>query len=319
MSEWSNYTSNATDGTSDKDLLLPTTKERIADTLDMIIAYDNGVLWMEVVTQFDNFPDIEKPYGLFGSWARLLLEMQLWLITDMSRQPRDLDIFRHWEEDEPYEWSDDYVSGIYMPDDFAHWYGVTDLVEDYFKTRDFTINEIYYYEWMIYFTEECLDDLCSHIIRPTEYTYNENYENHEYRTVIKALRMLVERQQDFPESRIEFMNNDQLKDEYRNLFWIALNLDKAHSSGYEISEKLFRLFQAIWFLPGNLFDVHDAKLYIEDSWEVFDFEFKNIRDIDDINNDLLDMAEHYIESDLKLYSLDSLNSWESSKLKWWRI
>lgn len=285
-----------------------------------IITLSNGLHSLDVENINPCFKNLNWSYGVMWSWAREQLEYELGLVSSFEVL-RDYDIIRI-TENEPFEWCDDSLAQMYMPDDFKHGNWVREINEDYFSTRDLTINEVYYHNGKLYFTKECYDDLVASKIRLTWDTYSEYYGNHDFKNIIKALRLYIERKEQFPDSEIIFMNEGQLNDNYCNLFWIALNLDKAHFSW--VSDKFLKLLQEIWYLPADLENPKEARRYIMESWDISDFNFKYFEYDSELVGEIIELLddyeyEEYVFWDRVLEILDWLHNSENSKFNKWRI
>lgn len=57
----------------------------------------------------------------------------------------------------------------YAEDDLANGHGVTTVEEDYFETRDFTINEVMVADNKIIISKDCLLDTVRGILRITDF------------------------------------------------------------------------------------------------------------------------------------------------------
>lgn len=241
--------------------------------LNKITKNKDGYYQLAINKFYKGFIELPQGYGYKWWAARLLLELNIWKIS--SEIPRDLDITRYID-DEPEKWLDNKLAEKYMPDDFKHWNWVEKLEDNYFESRDFTINEVFYKEGKLIFTKEALLDIFNNTIRATETTFNYDYQDHEFSTVIKALRLYVNYKERFWSATLEFLNPYQLEDTYVNLFWIALNLDKANEvseiQAYLLMEKLIE----IWKIPNHISSLEQAREYIEKSWQVHNFEFRTI-------------------------------------------
>jgi len=294
--------------------------DRLATVHEDINIHPNGLYSLDAKDINPKFQNLNSSYWVIWSWAREQLEYELGLVSSFEGL-RDYDIIRI-TENEPFEWCDDLLAQIYMPDDFKHGNWVRKINENYFSTRDFTINEVYYHNGRLYFTQACYNDLLDSKVRLTWDTYSEYYGNHDFKNVIKALRLYIERKEQFPDTEIIFMNQGPLYDDYCNLFWIALNLDKAHFSW--VSDKFLKLLQEIWYLPEDLKNPKDARKYIMESWELVDFDFKYFEHDSELvaeMTELLDDYEYekYLVWDRVLEVLDWLHENESSKFNKWKI
>ena len=136
-------------------------------------------------------PELPEGYGYKGSAARTIMQYALGM---QFESPRDLDIVFFGSDENP-EVSKE-LAMKYMPDDYLGGHGVERAEPDYFKTRDFTINEVRYDGERVEFTLQCLKDLLRNIVRFSKYEKQESYRGDKFfvkpKLLAKAIRLVAE-------------------------------------------------------------------------------------------------------------------------------
>lgn len=119
-----------------------------------------------VLKEFE-LDEIPEGIGIIGGAARAILQRAAF---EETAAIRDIDLVVVEELVEISDLGRHELSEQYMADDYAHGYGVDKThLDQYFATRDFTINEIIVVDGFIIATRDAYDDLQYKIIRPTEY------------------------------------------------------------------------------------------------------------------------------------------------------
>ena len=207
-------------------------------------------------------PRLPEGYGYKGGAARTILEYALGLPIS---PPRDLDIV-FVGESEDVTLSDD-LAEKYMPDDFENGYGVEPLEEDYFGTRDFTLNEVLYDGGKIICTRKCLTDLLRNIIRFTDYEKHESYtpdrEFYIYpKLLAKAVRMVaLARTRGHQRARIT-REIGPLRGWGIDDFHLALHLDRAMEQGPEVAKAYMDIMHKNGIIPSEIQSVNDFFKYL---------------------------------------------------------
>lgn len=196
--------------------------------------------------------DLPKGYAVKGGAARVLLYWSLG-ITHSVMEPRDIDIVS-LQEDSP-EYLDKELAQKYMPGDYKHGKGVEELEDDYFDTRDFSVNEVLFYDNKLYVSKQCVLDSVRGIIRFTEFEYNERGNSYgekvNSKLLSKALRLLSEMEArglhwSLAEEQLDVF-------EVRGIypFFILLHLDRAYQQGEEIAQTFFEKLKERDLIPEN--------------------------------------------------------------------
>lgn len=243
------------------------------DIAEKLVYNNDGTISLNASEFYSSFEELPEWYWYKWWVARLLLEMNLWITKKW--EPRDLDLVRY-VENEPKEWLDNELSMKYMPDDFEHWYWIEVVWDDYFDSRDFTINEVIYKNWTLTFSEICLNDILNNTIRPSENKFNEDYWKFPFDILMKSLRFYVRMVEEKWNAKLEIENINQLYDNYVNYFRVALNLDRAvWSSIFQWNMLLDELIK-YWKFPRYINNPKEARKYIDYLWEAVWYNYDNI-------------------------------------------
>jgi len=222
---------------------------------------ESGQLEIAVTELPESIPDLPEGYGYKGGAARAILEHSLGL---PHSQPRDLDIvFLGKEEDKDLS---DQLAEQYMPDDHAHGHGVESLHDNYFETRDFTLNEVLYDGHKIICTRQCLTDLLRNIVRFTDHVKKESYYGDDFfihpKLLAKAVRM-VAHARDHGKERASITGEiDELQELYVDDFHLALHLDRAMEQGPGVAREYVRIMNEKGFIPSDIKTVEDCFEYL---------------------------------------------------------
>lgn len=185
---------------------------------------------------------IPRGYFFKGGAAREVLRRML-----RPNQPRllvrDIDVIRFVETDDSL---DHKVALELMPDDYEFGRGVEVVTgeDEYFLTRDLTVNEVYCNHSVIRATSKAVHDLRNGILRPTPHVTSINGEV-DCATALKILRFAAECLVKGVNCTV--VNLPALPK--ANPFYIALNLDRSFAISKEVGEEYLTLawqFQAIF-------------------------------------------------------------------------
>ncbi len=181
--------------------------------------------------QIDLLPTIPPQYGFKGGAARLALGFAL-NYNFSFRRPRDIDIVRFG--DKKTSKIDKELELAFMKDDSKHGHGIEVLesTENYFQTRDITINEILILNNSIYFTISCLTDLYNKVLRPTEHVLD-RFRQPDPKITMKILRLKALASV----SGEEFSISLERYNPKVTSFHIALHLDRAISQSSRIASE----------------------------------------------------------------------------------
>lgn len=187
----------------------------------------------------------ELPHGVavMGGVARSVARE---IITGEREPIRDIDLVNIVDEagnsevDEPML---DELSRKYMPDDYAFGHGIkNDTLENYFKSRDFTINQSLIMDGKLIVSDLAYDDFEENIIRPTYFEHPYAGDEVSSRLFLKALMMrdVVSQISDFIP-----LIEDMEPPEDVWYFDVALFLNKAMSRG-AVTARIFTEDLAEW-------------------------------------------------------------------------
>lgn len=238
-------------------------KEYGIDTKNIQIeALENGRFRIKV---FNHFSKNRLPvgYAYEGSAARSLLMRNLNL--DRTSVPRDVDVVRTCEE-EPEIGLDRKVSMDFMPDDFERGNGVELFLNDdtYFKTRDFTINEVVATDDEIIATKQCILDIVRKIIRLTDFERQERYDGSVgSKMLAKVIRLYSENIHKYGEAEIANVEGWEFEENFISPFWLALQLDKACEISSGVAQKYVQEMVLRKQIPDGIIEVEEAAEYLK--------------------------------------------------------
>lgn len=211
-------------------------------------------------------PELPEGYGYAGGAARSALMCTLG--KDRELDIRDYDIVRNKVDGDSEV--DRELSEKFMYDDYVHGYGVSSLGADYFSSRDFTFNEIYFDGERLWCTKDCLLDSARGIIRLSQKNTSETSEDEQGEEVsvndkllAKALRFVARSAiQKGEDAAYVFANLDILK--YHNIapFHMALHLDRAFGEGRSVAEQYLQELRANEQLPEEVDSVEKLLEYL---------------------------------------------------------
>jgi hypothetical protein len=239
----------------------------------------------EVVFLDDNLlklegePLVELPqnYALKGGAARVTLEKALGINTNALA--RDIDIcYIGSAEEEDIELSKS-LAESYADEDLQNGHGVETLEENYFQSRDFTINEVLVVNNVILLSKQALLDTLRSIIRfsefeKTNFYYQENYNEEKEVSVrfvnnklaSKALRLISEKE------GFDFIDSDFFDHKSINDFHMALHLDRAMEIGPEVADRFVQKLKDYRQIPADINGPIECISYLN---EYTDFVFRH--------------------------------------------
>ena len=184
----------------------------------------------EIVKKLD-LPKLPDGYAFTGGAARALFQEQC---LGETGYVRDIDITTLGELS-PDKNLAEQISEDCMGEDYRHGYGVTDgLFKNYFRKRDFTINEILATNKRLYFTERAAFALKHKLIDITEYETNEQFSNPKWKLSTKAVLLEQIFQEKYHQGKIVDSN---YVCQPTNDFSVALQLNKALQVGPQIARR----------------------------------------------------------------------------------
>lgn len=195
----------------------------------------------ELIKEFDvepevlerlGLPELPDGYGLIGGAARAVA---LRVLFDETSPIRDIDIAA-FEDLKPDLELAMQLAEEYMPDDLTYGHGVQEVnLEEYFKSRDLTINELAVVDGKLRISKQCFDDLRDKVVRPSKF---EQYEEDGKifvgpKTATKCLLMQSVFETHFGKS--ELADVDDVSFTEVSDFYIALGLNKAFQYGTAVT------------------------------------------------------------------------------------
>lgn len=211
------------------------------------------------LSSVEDYELLDSEYAYKGGIARAILEKELGFTNKVYF--RDIDLLRTTERD--FNEEDEKMAIKYSPDDLRNGHGIEQLQEDYFDTRDFTINELLVVNDRVILTTACLLDTARGIIRFADYEKRKLFEdeNNELEENKTPLSYLEKYKDEANQDKAKFYINDKLmakalrfsviqssrrptrladEEVYKyldiNNFHIALHLDRALEEGIEVAQ-----------------------------------------------------------------------------------
>ena len=189
-----------------------------------------------ILKRYDFIEKLPSGIAIMGGVARSVARE---ILTGEKEPIRDIDLVEITDnEDESTVDPEllDELAQTYMPDDYAFGHGVgLDTLEDYFSTRDFTINECLIKDGKLLVSELAENDFKENIIRPTYYEAPYDGDKLSGRLFLKAILMQTVISQ-ISES-IPLLEDVHVNFQYIGDFDTAVFLNKAMSRGVETAVK----------------------------------------------------------------------------------
>lgn len=232
----------------------------------------DGIFFIPIDSLPENVPSLPKGYGYKGGAARVILEHTLSLPTT---SPRDLDLVYVGDTSAENRDLSRQVAEQYMPDDMVHGYGVEYLEDDYFESRDFTLNEVLYDGQGVTFTKSCLVDVMRNIVRFSDYVKEESYRGDDFyvrpKLMAKAIRFVAEARVQGKERARLADETEALQEIYIDEFHMSLHLDRAIEQGMDVAQHYVNDLVERGFLPDDIATIREAYDYLVDQT---DFVFR---------------------------------------------
>lgn len=202
----------------------------------------------EILKDYD-LPRLPEGVAIMGGTARSVARQ---IVAGDIEPVRDLDLVYIPELGDGIKLSDkelDDLSKEYMPDDYMYGHGIqTEELENYFLTRDFTMNQCLVYQDKLMLTRAAYDDLQENIIRPSYDTQPGAETPISERLFLKALMMkavLATTTGSYP--TLEEFGLERIDEEISawedggakirlGAFSIALTMNKTMSRGAEVTQ-----------------------------------------------------------------------------------
>ena len=240
----------------------------------------------KIVNRFSFFNELPHGVAVMGGVARSIARE---VITGEREPIRDIDLVNITDENGNSEVDArviDALSRKYMPDDYTFGHGMgNDTLENYFKTRDFTINQCLIMDGKLILSNFAYNDFQENIIRPTYYEHP--YEGDEVgnRIFLKALMMrsvLLQVSDSIP------LIEDMERPKHMSSFNKALFLNKAMSRGAETA-RIFTEDLADWDIISEKYAGRPMALAKSLLNNVYSFEFRP--STDERFNDIKECAD----------------------------
>jgi len=242
----------------------------------------------EILKRYSFLNELPHGVAVMGGVARSIARE---IITGEREPIRDIDLVNIIDEEGNSEVDDDTLDALsrkFMPDDYAFGHGIkNDTLDNYFKTRDFTINQILIKDSKLIISDFAYNDFQENIVRPTYFEHPYDGDDISSRLFLKALMMrtvLSQISDSIP------LIEDMERPEYIGAFDVAVFLNKAMSRGAETA-RVFTEDLADWDVISEDYagrPVALAKALLEDV-DAFEFRpstderFKDVQECEDMS------------------------------------
>lgn len=233
---------------------------------------------------------LPKGYGYKGGAARALLLMNLGLREHV--EPRDIDVMR-FDSLEPYPGSDTEVALAFMKDDFElseGRHGVEQLTQNYFTTRDMTINEVLATDEQIQVTKQGLLDTVRNIIRPTQYELKGGGLSTKMRA--KILRFYAEAIAKDGYAVIKGVTDWGFEEYFFGPFFLSVQLDRACERGILVAQQYVQELVRREIIPAEYSTVEAATEYFVEQLRNSRFYFRHAP-VNQLNKEYEWIGEQY--------------------------
>ncbi len=187
-----------------------------------------------IIERYGFIKELPEGVAVMGGVARSIARE---MITGEREPIRDIDLINivgdNGENRIDYE-TNEKLSREFMPDDYSFGHGIgEERLDNYFKTRDFTINQCLVMDNKLIVSDFAYNDFQENIVRPTYYVHSYDGDAVSGRTCLKALMMqtvISEISSSIP------LIEDMIMPEYVGRFNTALFLNKAMGRGAETAQ-----------------------------------------------------------------------------------
>ena len=263
----------------------------------------------EILKRYSFLGELPHGVAVMGGVARSIARE---IITGEREPIRDIDLVNIIDENGESKVDYDTLDALsrkFMPDDYAFGHGVgSETMDQYFRTRDFTINQCLIMDSKLIVSDFAYNDFQENIIRPTYYELPYDGDDIGSRLFLKALMMrsvLSQITDSIP------LIEDMEQPEHIEYFDIALFLNKAMSRGARTA-RIFTEDLADWGIISEVYagrPIALAKALLE---YVYAFEFrpstderfKDVRECKDMDGFFIPSAmSRYYASDPSIRSI----------------
>lgn len=229
---------------------------------------------------------LPENFVFVGGTARSALERSLGV--NKFSIPRDTDIVVMDNAFDDEDLMAD-ISEQYMPDDYEHGYGVKRENEEYFKTRDFTINEVFATQKAVYCTKQCLLDTLRGVLRFADYEKRDSWDGYPYyvhpKLLAKALRLAVA-------FDLSIADEDVYDVQCIDEFHMALHLDRALGQGKDVARGYVDELRMKNQIPQDIVEPEELVAYLN-QYTDFVFRFDKKEHIEEEQRMFVDRGEQY--------------------------
>lgn len=229
----------------------------------------------EILKRYEFLQELPDGVAVMGGVARSIARE---IITGEREPIRDIDLVNIVDNEGSSKVAYDTLNSLarqYMPDDYSFGHGIADdTLENYFRTRDFTINQSLILNKNLIVSNFAFNDFQENVIRPTYFEYPDSGVDLRSRLFLKALMMrsvLVQISDSIP------LLEDVREPEYIGSFDLALFLNKTMSRSVKTA-RIFTKDLADWGVVSEEYTDRPMALAKELLNDVYDFAFRPAAD-----------------------------------------
>lgn len=262
----------------------------------------------EILEEYD-LPELPEGLAIMGGTARSVARR---IVTDDTEPVRDLDLVyipELGDSDAKLSSAElDDLSKEYMPDNYMYGHGIqTEELENYFLTRDFTMNQCLIYQDKIMLTRAARDDLRENIIRPSYDTQPNAETPISEKLFLKALMMKAMLAVAGVSATLEEFGMGQINEEMAERVRegedlrlgapnIAPALNRAMSQGAEVTQEFVNALVESGVVPDYyqgrpLLLAHRIKDKCDDFTYQPDDDWKNEEIYDDLDETIMELPD----------------------------
>ncbi|MDO4271744.1 MAG: hypothetical protein Q4C83_02045 [Candidatus Saccharibacteria bacterium] len=223
----------------------------------------------KILERYDFIEKLPSGVAVMGGTARSIARE---ILTGEREPIRDIDLVNISDEngESKVDWETlDDLAEKYMPDDYAYGHGIqSETLNDYFLSRDFTINQSLVLDGKLLISEAAYNDFEENIIRPTYYETQDGWVSG--RIFLKSILMqsVVSRFSSSVPTVEDVQTDHEISD-----FDLALFLNKAMSRGAEVARE-FTYNLADWDVISEDYAGRPLALAKEVIGNTWNFEFR---------------------------------------------
>lgn len=193
----------------------------------------------KIMKKYDFIQELPEGICVMGGVARSIARE---LLTGEIEPIRDIDLvaINDFADGELNDDVIDEYSKKYMLDDYNYGHGIGfENLDNYFNTRDFTVNQVLIHKGELLISEQAIDDFEENIIRPTK--FEKPYEDWYLKSKLAVKGLLMKVVLDDISESVSTLEDFNINAYRMSPFFVALGLNKAFDRGKETARNFTNL------------------------------------------------------------------------------